>query len=104
MIEGELHIEVLRRMKDEFKNLDYWTLMAILEVIDEQSKKPNPEIEEQILGLQSDIDDLEQKLEDSDYEYSKLEGENLYLKEEVETLKGVVKELEDKLIEAGGTL
>lgn len=100
----ELHIEELRRMKDEFKNLDYWTLMAILEVIYEQSKIPDPETEEQILDLQSDIDDLEQKLEDNEYEYSKLEGENLYLTEEVETLKGVVKELEDKLIEAGGTL
>lgn len=100
----ELHIEDLRRMKDEFKNLDYWTLMAILEVIYEQSKIPDPETEEQILELQSDIDDLEQKLEDSDYEYSKLEGENLYLTEEVENLKGIVKELEDKLIEAGGTL
>ena len=100
----ELHIEELRRMKDEFKNLDYWTLMAILEVIYEQSTIPDPETEEQILDLQSDIDDLEQKLEDSDYEYSKLEGENLYLTEEVETLKGVVKELEDKLIKAGGTL
>lgn len=100
----ELHIEELRRMKDEFKNLDYWTLMAILEVIYEQSRIPDPETEEQILDLQSDIDDLEQKLEDSDYEYSKLEGENLYLTEEVETLKGVVKELEDKLIKAGGTL
>lgn len=101
---SELHIEDLRHMKDEFKNLDYWTLMAILEVIYEQSKIPDPETEEQILELQSDIDDLEQKLEDSDYEYSKLEGENLYLTEEVETLKGIVKELEDKLIEAGGTL
>lgn len=100
----ELHIEELRRMKDEFKNLDYWTLMAILEVIYEQSKIPDPETEEQIMDLQSDIDDLEQKLEDNEYEYSKLEGENLYLTEEVETLKGVVKELEDKLIEAGGTL
>ena len=103
-MERELHIEDLRRMKDEFANLDYWTLMAILDVIYEQSKIPNPETEEQILELQSDIDDLEQKLEDNEYEYSKLEGENLYLTEEVENLKGIVKELEDKLIKAGGTL
>ena len=104
MIKGELHIEELRRMKDEFANLDYWTLMAILEVIYEQSKIPDPETEEQIMDLQDEVDDLEQKLEDNEYEYSKLEGENLYLTEEVENLKGIVKELEDKLIEAGGTL
>lgn len=98
---SELHIEDLRHMKDEFKNLDYWTLMAILEVIYEQSKIPDPETEEQIMDLQREVDDLAEKLEDSDYEYSKLEDENLELKDEIKNLKQEIEELKDKL---GGTL
>lgn len=86
--ECEWTVYTLQRQFDEFKGLSYDQLMKICELLSESKQDCKIlQLEEEVIELRDEVEDLERRLENSEYDYHILLRERDSLKDEIEDLK-----------------
>ena len=96
----EIQIYDLKTKNEEFKDLTHDQLMKIADLCMDYYKLGQYSVQEDIESdKQDEIDELEQKLEDSDYEYDRLARKYEDLEEAFNNIKDERNELKQKISE-----
>ena len=90
-----MDIYTLQRQHDEFKDLDFWQLKKIVELIEKHSTPNESDLLDQISDLENEVESLEDKLDESDNDYAMLEDRYNELKDERNELKLKLAEYEN---------
>ena len=96
MVIKETNVMHLKRKYEEFKNLDFWQLQKISELLQEAIRTPDPDTDEQISDLEDEVDELKSQLEEAEHDLDRSEREYSELQDKYNLLKSE-KENEDKI-------